>query len=441
MKAPAVRSFAAAALLLAVPAMHTALATGAANYTSEVARNRTSGKGPFGEERPFLETLIPPPYHTHAYHNPFTKADGEDLSQKLYRAYETTRIVGPGKPSVPDPDNMLQARLMMLLKDEKKVAHVLQEMDRRRSLPGDPYGTGGKRQLKGTPVFHEATWISNMTAMQLQLKAPSWHGWFVLRMTTNCDTCDQALSATDYWAHRVWNNPELRMCAKFGVIDVLQDPFQSPAVKLQATGTRPALHWVAPLHEHHDDHQELEAFSGPWSQKALGDFIHRRCTRVTQVGRVYAADILATHFANDSSRADQQSILESLRLLQVHHSDGHSDVPAKEFFRYYAEVMEDALEATVPAVEYYEAEVARIEQWLWEEQFHDALTEVMAIKLNVLQAFRQSAAHPEDVHAEFYDVGDDYTIDDTQDIMGQDWHDHEVYDVDEDLEWEGGHSW
>lgn len=83
-----------------------------------------------------------------------------------------------------------------------------------------------------------------------------------------------------------------------------------------------------------------QAFTGPWSQKELGDFINRRCSRVAQIGRVYAADILATHFANASTRADQQSVLDSLRLLQVHHGDGHSDVRAKEFFRYYAEVME-----------------------------------------------------------------------------------------------------
>lgn len=41
-------------------------------------------------------------------------------------AYEGTRIVGPEKPSAPDPDHTLQARLMLLLKDRKKVAHVLQ---------------------------------------------------------------------------------------------------------------------------------------------------------------------------------------------------------------------------------------------------------------------------------------------------------------------------
>lgn len=77
-------------------------------------------------------------------------------------------------------------------------------------------------------------------------------------MTTNCDTCKQAHKATEYWAHRVWNNPELRVCARFGVIDVLMDPFESPITKLQATGTRPKLHWVPPLHEHHEDHQELQ---------------------------------------------------------------------------------------------------------------------------------------------------------------------------------------
>lgn len=60
---------------------------------------------------------------------------------------------------------------------------------------------------------------------------------------------------------------------------------------------------------------------------------------------------------------------------------------------------QDALEATVSVGEYIEAEVLRLQQWLHAERFHDALTEVMAIRLNVLQAFRQSAAHPDDVHA------------------------------------------
>lgn len=69
-------------------------------------------------------------------------------------------------------------------------------------------------------------------------------------------------------------------------------------------------------------------------------------------------------------------------------------------------VVQDALEATLPAVDYFEAEVARVERWLLDEQFHDAFTEVMAIKLNVLQAFRQSAAHPEDVHATLNDADD-----------------------------------
>lgn len=46
----------------------------------------------------------------------------------------------------------------------------MQELDRRRDLPGDPYGFGGQRQLNGVPVFHEAPWISNMTTIQLQNK-------------------------------------------------------------------------------------------------------------------------------------------------------------------------------------------------------------------------------------------------------------------------------
>lgn len=49
-------------------------------------------------------------------------------------------------------------------------SHRMQELDRRRSLPGDPYGTGGKRQLKGIPEFQDAHWISNMTTIQLQTK-------------------------------------------------------------------------------------------------------------------------------------------------------------------------------------------------------------------------------------------------------------------------------
>ena len=100
-----------------------------------------------------------------------------------------------------------------------------------------------------------------------------------------------------------------------------------------------------PAHQHHSSGLHiwspgLQEFEGPWSRGAVGEYINRRCARVARIGRVYAADILAAHFANASSRADQQSILHSLQLLQVHHSDGHHDVPAKEFFRYYAEVME-----------------------------------------------------------------------------------------------------
>lgn len=84
MKAPAGRRFAAAALLIALQALRTVLAVNAANLT-DAARNRTSSNNPFGEERPYLETLLPPPYHTHAYHNPFPSQNGEDLSKKLYR--------------------------------------------------------------------------------------------------------------------------------------------------------------------------------------------------------------------------------------------------------------------------------------------------------------------------------------------------------------------
>lgn len=70
--------------------------------------------------------------------------------------------------------------------------------------------------------------------------------------------------------------------------------------------------------------------------------------------------------------------------------------------------LQDALEATIPVEQYIDAEVARVEKWLLGETFHDALTEVMAIKLNVLQAFRQSAAHPDDVHFGLdADVSDD----------------------------------
>lgn len=85
MVAPAIRSCAAAALLLAALAVQAVLAADTGKNAAGHARPSTSGKGPFGEERPFLETLIPPPYHTHAYHNPSSKQDGEDLSKKLYR--------------------------------------------------------------------------------------------------------------------------------------------------------------------------------------------------------------------------------------------------------------------------------------------------------------------------------------------------------------------
>lgn len=40
-------------------------------------------------------------------------------------AYEGTRITGPGKSREPDPDGDMEARLMMMLKDRKKVDHVL----------------------------------------------------------------------------------------------------------------------------------------------------------------------------------------------------------------------------------------------------------------------------------------------------------------------------
>lgn len=46
----------------------------------------------------------------------------------------------------------------------------MQEMDRRRQLPGDPLGTGGKRQLRGIPEFRTPTWITNMTTIQFQTK-------------------------------------------------------------------------------------------------------------------------------------------------------------------------------------------------------------------------------------------------------------------------------
>lgn len=76
-------------------------------------------------------------------------------------------------------------------------------------------------------------------------------------------------------------------------------------------------------------------------------------------------------------------------------------------------MLQDALEATVPVEQYIDAEVARTEKWLLGETFHDALTEVMAIKLNVLQAFRQSAAHPDDAHFGLDDAlsDDDYAQD------------------------------
>lgn len=73
---------------------------------------------------------------------------------------------------------------------------------------------------------------------------------------------------------------------------------------------------------------------------SMSGFINRQCTRAARIGRVYAADILATHFANATTKAAQRSTLEALQLLQMHHSNGHEDAHAKEFFRFYADIME-----------------------------------------------------------------------------------------------------
>lgn len=107
------------------------------------------------------------------------------------------------------------------------------------------------------------------TTREAPLQAPAWHGWFVLRMATNCEACVHALSMAEVWAHRAWHSPELHSCAQFGVIDVLRDLFQSPAAQLQAAASRPGLHWVPPLHEHHEDHQEHEVHHTPPTLRQL----------------------------------------------------------------------------------------------------------------------------------------------------------------------------
>lgn len=53
--------------------------------------------------------------------SPFTSSD----TVAHNAAYEGTRITGPGKSREPDPDGDMEARLMIMLKDRKKVEHVL----------------------------------------------------------------------------------------------------------------------------------------------------------------------------------------------------------------------------------------------------------------------------------------------------------------------------
>lgn len=84
----------------------------------------------------------------------------------------------------------------------------------------------------------------------------------------------------------------------------------------------------------------VQVFRGPWTVAAVGQFVNRQCARTARIGRVYAADILAAHFTTAAGPAERRSVREALRLLQLHHSDGSSDVHAKEYFRFYADIME-----------------------------------------------------------------------------------------------------
>lgn len=292
---------------------------------------------------------------------------------------------------------VLTARLKALLKTPHLVDHVLQELDRRQAIPGDPYGLKKELKLRGLPAFNEAPWLSNVTDAQLKSMAPSWHGHFVLKIAPGCSGCKMALAAVEHASHIAYRDHELRMCAAFSVVDSRQTD-QVSAENLLAGARRPVLYWIPPLHEQHAEHEKPMAFHGPWSVQKLLHFVNNKCSRASRIGRVYVADLLASQFSSAADSNAQRQVYESFKLLLWVHTEGRMNVATQQYMRYYAEIMENALERGYADHSYFQREAAKLWTKLQVEVHRDALSEVTSIRHNVLQAFLESATHPMDTH-------------------------------------------
>lgn len=90
----------------------------------------------------------------------------------------------------------------------------------------------------------------------VELQAPSWHGYFVLKLASGCDGCGAAVKAVERVSYIAYQDHELRICAAFTVVDAQAGGQVSadPEHLLLAAARRPVLYWIPPLHEQHALH-------------------------------------------------------------------------------------------------------------------------------------------------------------------------------------------